>query len=372
MPEPVSCGHFENLAALYALGELEAPVRAGIEAHVRACSHCAAVLRHETALADVLASGSRADDQQEPSDLLLARCRSDLSKSLDAAAASRPRGWGALFSLRSWGAAFRISANFHPAWSVAALLLVAAVAGLAGWEGVGRAPLQRLGPAVMTVFAAPAPVPGVASASPVTPTGANAAPQPPAPNPPVVDGVAGDTHVYAATDAGMNDALPPNLFEADTAQGPAQQPAARIPRRGEPMPRTWRHEPPMRMPDGVSPAAAWDAPSRGRLADLSRRMERLWWGGVRVDPAEQQQRLLHSPPPEYPEVARRAGIDGQVTLLVRIGSDGSVEGTTLLSGEPVLGRAAAEAVDQWRYAPLRIGGQPVDILTSVTFAFELR
>jgi TonB family protein len=101
-------------------------------------------------------------------------------------------------------------------------------------------------------------------------------------------------------------------------------------------------------------------------------MESLWRGGVRVDPADQQKRLLPSPAPEYPEAARRAGIEGQVTLEVRIGRDGSVEDMTLLSGEPVLGRAAMQAVEQWRYAPLRIGGQPVSILTSVTLAFELR
>jgi protein TonB len=108
------------------------------------------------------------------------------------------------------------------------------------------------------------------------------------------------------------------------------------------------------------------------LAELSRRMESLWWGGIRIDPAEQQQRLVHGPSPEYPEVARRAGIEGQVTLLLRINRDGSVEDSELLSGEPVLGRAAAEAVERWRYSPLRIGGRPVNILTSVTFNFQLR
>ena len=118
--------------------------------------------------------------------------------------------------------------------------------------------------------------------------------------------------------------------------------------------------------------ATWDAPTSGSLAELSRRMETLWWGGVRVNPAEQQERLVVAPLPGYPEVARRAGIEGQVTLLLRIGKDGSVEDAQLLSGEPVLGRAAAEAVEQWRYSPLRIGGQPVNILTSVTLAFQLR
>jgi protein TonB len=79
-----------------------------------------------------------------------------------------------------------------------------------------------------------------------------------------------------------------------------------------------------------------------------------------------------APLPEYPEVASRAGIEGQVTLLVRINRDGSVDNVEQLSGEPVLGRAAAEAVEQWRYSPLRVGGEPVNVLTSVTLAFQLQ
>jgi TonB family protein len=117
---------------------------------------------------------------------------------------------------------------------------------------------------------------------------------------------------------------------------------------------------------------ASDAPSTGRLGAWTRRMESLWRGGVRVDPAEQQTRLVHSAPPVYPEAARQAGIEGQVTLGLRIGRNGLVEDVRLLSGEPVLGRAAMEAVEQWRYAPLWISGQAVRTLTTVTLAFELR
>ena len=138
------------------------------------------------------------------------------------------------------------------------------------------------------------------------------------------------------------------------------------------MPFGWGNAPPPRQRPARSPSAIWEAPDMGRLAELSHRMESLWWGGVRIDPAEQQRRLVRAPSPEYPEVARRAGIEGPVTLLLRIAPDGSVEDSQLLSGEPVLGRAAAETVERWHYSPLRIGGRPVSILTSVTFDFELR
>jgi len=351
---------------LYAAGEMEEPVRAAVEAHARLCPDCAAALRREMQLAETLAAGSQTAAEPDASDLLLARCRRELSKALDDAGARRS-GWREWLRPRNWAAGFRPSLDFHPAWSVAALLLIGLLSGLAGWEGIGRAPLQQLGPTMMTVSAAPPP--------PVSPAGADAAPQAAAQDRPASDGAGDNVHVanYDAV-AQIPAQRPPAPFPVETgaAQDQAPRQAARIPRRGERAPRAWRNAPPPRMPAGAGPAGAWDIPVRGRLAELSRRMESLWWGGVRVDPTEQQKRLVQSPPPEYPEAARRAGIEGQVTLLVRISSDGSVQDATLLSGEPVLGRAASAAVEQWRYAPVRIGGQPANILTSVTFAFELR
>lgn len=343
MTEPVSCGHFEDLAVLYALGELEADARGAVEDHARACPECAAVLRRETTLATILGPANRPIGEPEPSGLQLARCRNKLSRTLDDnAAALRPRIWTSLFSPREWMASLRVSPKLHPAWSVAALLVIGALSGLAGWEGIGRLPHQMLGPAVITVLAAPPP-----PAAPATPV----APVPP--HSTAANSAANDP-VYAASRAGMNDAFSRGLFES------------------EPIPRTRRHEPPLRMPAGLSAAATWDAPADGSLSQLSRRMETLWWGGVRVDPAEQQKRLVVGQLPEYPEVARRAGIEGDVTMLLRIGTDGAVDDVEQLSGEPILGRAATEAIDQWRYSPPRIGGQPANIVTSVTLSFQLR
>lgn len=363
MPETVHCGNFESLAVLHALGELEASVRAAVEEHARACPECVAVLQRETALASVLGPNRSAAGEPAPSDLLLAHCRSELGKSLDEAA-RRPSGWREWLRPRNWAEPFRVSMHVHPGWSVAALLFVAAVSGLAGWEGLGRVPLQQFSPAVITVSAAPPP--------PVAPAVADAAPQAPATEQPAADAVAAEsTPVYTATDAGMSDAPAQDFSEAVPAPPEQASPQRRL-GRGQDGSRLWRHEPPLRVPRGRGPAAAREALSEGRLAGLSRRVERLWWGGVRVDSAEQQKRLVAGSLPEYPEVARRAGIEGPVTLLLRIGQDGSVEDARLLSGEPVLGRAAAEAVEQWRYQPARIGDRPVNVLTSVTLAFELR
>lgn len=360
MSERVDCANFEALSVLYAAGELEAPARAAVEAHAGACSGCAAVLQRELQLATILAAGGDATEP-EPSDLLLASCRSELSKALDAEIA-RANNWRQWLRPRTWAAA--VSLDLHPAWSVATLLVVGLVSGLAGFEGIGRGPLLQLSPAVMTVFAAPPP-----AVSSVVP---DAAPQPQVPvqNGPVIDGTAKNTSAYSGGRNGFW-AHAPLAFPPDATRNQGRQPA-RTESGSEMAPQFRREEPALRMSNRFHSAEQRDISSGGGFNALSRRMESLWWGGVRVDPAEQQGRLLQSIAPEYPEVARRAGIEGQVTLLLRIGTDGSVEDATLLSGEPVLGRAAADAVEQWRYSPVQMDGEPVNVLTSVTFSFEIQ
>lgn len=119
--------------------------------------------------------------------------------------------------------------------------------------------------------------------------------------------------------------------------------------------------------------------SRGRDQDvlsafeeLRRRFESFWSSAISVAPEEQQKHLLRSFAPEYPEIARQAGVEGDVTLRVVIGRDGLVTDVTPISGEPVLARAAAEAVERWRYSPALIGGRPIGVVTTVTLAFRLR
>lgn len=112
-----------------------------------------------------------------------------------------------------------------------------------------------------------------------------------------------------------------------------------------------------------------DAPDISRFARL---FDAVFWGGIRVAPTEQQKHLVASVPPNYPEVARLAGIEGEVTLRVLIGEDGTVRDLRPVSGPPVLARAAMRAVEQWHYAPALVDGRPVDVVTTVTFAFHLR
>jgi TonB family protein len=81
--------------------------------------------------------------------------------------------------------------------------------------------------------------------------------------------------------------------------------------------------------------------------------------------------LLKSSPPLYPPLARMARIQGVVKLQVRIGADGHVTETTLLSGHPLLVPAAMDAVKRYVYKPFTMEGKTVEALTSVDVTFTL-
>jgi len=109
-----------------------------------------------------------------------------------------------------------------------------------------------------------------------------------------------------------------------------------------------------------------------RFDAIEDRLEELFWGGIEVDPDEQQKKLVHKVEAVYPDFARQAGIEGTVVLSLEIGKDGAVQGMKVLSGEPELAQAAMDAVEHWRYAPTLVNGRPVNVLTSVSIEFHLK
>jgi periplasmic protein TonB len=81
--------------------------------------------------------------------------------------------------------------------------------------------------------------------------------------------------------------------------------------------------------------------------------------------------LIHRIQPEYPPLAKTARIQGAVVLRALISKDGSIEDLRVLSGHPMLVRAAIDAVSQWRYRPYYLNGEPVEVETQVTVNFIL-
>jgi len=99
----------------------------------------------------------------------------------------------------------------------------------------------------------------------------------------------------------------------------------------------------------------------------------VWFrGGVSEEPEEFKKHLINSPPPDYPQMARRAGIQGVVRLQVRAKTDGTLEVEKVIEGEPALVEAARAAVRQWRVNPGDICGKKVDVISTLAFNFQLR
>jgi TonB family protein len=75
--------------------------------------------------------------------------------------------------------------------------------------------------------------------------------------------------------------------------------------------------------------------------------------------------------PTYPEEARKAHISGTVRFRVIIGKDGGVQQMEVISGHPLLVQASLDAVEQWKYRPTQLDGQPVEVDTTIDVIFQL-
>jgi protein TonB len=76
-------------------------------------------------------------------------------------------------------------------------------------------------------------------------------------------------------------------------------------------------------------------------------------------------------PPEYPVVAKQLKLEGTVELEAVLAEDGKVAEVRIVSGNPVLTKAAADAVRKWKFAPVTQGGKAVKAVAPVSLAFKL-
>ena len=84
-------------------------------------------------------------------------------------------------------------------------------------------------------------------------------------------------------------------------------------------------------------------------------------------------RLLREVKADYSDEARRANIEGEVELEIVVRRDGTVGDVKVIRGlRGGLNERAVQAVRQWRFAPGRMKGVPVDVVVQVGVEFRLR
>jgi TonB family protein len=84
-------------------------------------------------------------------------------------------------------------------------------------------------------------------------------------------------------------------------------------------------------------------------------------------------RLLREVRADYTDEARRRAIEGEVVLEIIVRHDGSVGDVKIVKRLGAgLDDRAVQAVRQWRFAPARRLGSPVDVIVEVAVEFKLR
>jgi TonB family protein len=94
---------------------------------------------------------------------------------------------------------------------------------------------------------------------------------------------------------------------------------------------------------------------------------------IRVGGAVQASNLIKKVAPIYPASAKANGVQGSVILEAVISKEGEPLSLRVMNSQidPDLARAAVEAVNQWRYTPTLLNGEPIEVVTEVTVNFTL-
>lgn len=90
-------------------------------------------------------------------------------------------------------------------------------------------------------------------------------------------------------------------------------------------------------------------------------------------PFEKEPVAIKRPPPVYPEIARRAGVEGTVWLKVWVDKEGKVRKAEILKSDAdIFNQPAIDAATQWVFTPALMKNGPVSVWVSIPFRFKLQ
>src|SRR5260221_1677031 len=91
---------------------------------------------------------------------------------------------------------------------------------------------------------------------------------------------------------------------------------------------------------------------------------------VRISTMDAVKAAVHKPNPAYPPVARQVRAAGKVEVDVFIAADGKVEDVKIVSGNPLLTKAAAKTAKDWTFTPFIENGEPSRAGTRLSLDFS--
>lgn len=94
---------------------------------------------------------------------------------------------------------------------------------------------------------------------------------------------------------------------------------------------------------------------------------------IRIGGNVQATRLVSNVKPDYPAELQQQGVEGTVLIQAVIAREGNLLSATVVNAgvHPQLAKAALDAVNQWRYQPTLLNGEPVEVITEITVNFRL-
>jgi TonB family protein len=93
--------------------------------------------------------------------------------------------------------------------------------------------------------------------------------------------------------------------------------------------------------------------------------------GFGVVTGSTEEHLVRRVPPQYPEIANKENIHGEVAIKFTINKDGHVTNPQVISGPPLLRQAALDAVTQWQYKPFVSNHEPIEVESTATCQFTV-
>ena len=126
---------------------------------------------------------------------------------------------------------------------------------------------------------------------------------------------------------------------------------------------------PISIDPGGSGIPGGDDPFHGSSRPVVR-LEPLPSGPAHISSVLAAGLLVQKVLPVYPPIARAAHVEGTVVLAAMISRYGAIENLRVVSGPPMLQQSALDAVEQWRYRPYKLNGEPVAVETTINVIFS--
>ena len=163
----------------------------------------------------------------------------------------------------------------------------------------------------------------------------------------------------------------PAIRPAATAEAPTKKPAPIVVKSGDTGAKSQgqSEDSAPALPTTLGDASASN-PSLNSLMPASANMPKPSLATLKISQGVSQGLLIKRVAPKYPQAALAVRAQGTVQIEATVNKEGNVVNPKVLSGSPVLARAALEAVRQWRYKPYYLNGQPVEIQTQITIELK--